>query len=238
MHTYMWFDPTAQRAVVRPTCSAGVDAVAFMLDCPPETSADVSAFTVVIEQFVGRGVAPALARQRHRARSCWRRCRRRCRRAVRELCLEAGVVPLQGQREALEALDLAGAVGEAWRGAACLGPLCEPGRMPPERATFDTLAEYEAKTALARVRRAGAAIATRRAATPQEPPRELGLPGGHEGGRRRPRAQDRGRRRRAERRDAVQPPRRPQRLARTVGHGAGRADDRRRRRRDPRRRDA
>ena len=34
---------------------------------------------------------------------------------VRGACLDGGVIPLQGQREALEALALAGAVGGAWR---------------------------------------------------------------------------------------------------------------------------
>ena len=34
---------------------------------------------------------------------------------VRRRCIDGGVVPLQGQREALEALALAGAVGIAWR---------------------------------------------------------------------------------------------------------------------------
>jgi len=68
--------------------------------------------------------------------------------AIREQCLAAGIVPLQGQREALEALDLAGAVGEAWkRGAA---PELQKPRGP--RATPDaahSLPEHEAKQALA-----------------------------------------------------------------------------------------
>jgi acetyl-CoA synthetase len=34
--------------------------------------------------------------------------------STREMCLAAGVMPLQGQREALEALNLAGEVGETW----------------------------------------------------------------------------------------------------------------------------
>jgi acetate---CoA ligase (ADP-forming) len=33
---------------------------------------------------------------------------------TREKCVEAGIIPLQGQRQALEALDLAAAVGEVW----------------------------------------------------------------------------------------------------------------------------
>src|SRR5205823_3347931 len=60
-------------------------------------------------------------------------------------CLAAGIVPLQGQREALEALDLAGAVGETWaRGAAVQLHL-------PRAAVGSarTLAEHEGKRALA-----------------------------------------------------------------------------------------
>ncbi len=34
------------------------------------------------------------------------------------MCLAAGVVPLQGQRQALEALDLAASIGEAWASGA------------------------------------------------------------------------------------------------------------------------
>ena len=35
--------------------------------------------------------------------------------SIREQCLDAGVVPLQGLREGLEALNLCGAMGECWR---------------------------------------------------------------------------------------------------------------------------
>jgi acetate---CoA ligase (ADP-forming) len=76
---------------------------------------------------------------------------------TREMCLAAGIVPLQGQRQALEALDLAAAVGEAWaKGAgvelrrppyapAGLGEVHAQNTVPRAR----TLAEYEGKAALA-----------------------------------------------------------------------------------------
>jgi hypothetical protein len=54
-------------------------------------------------------------------------------------------VPLQGQREALEALDLAGGVGERWSGGAEL-QLRRPRAAAPATRT---LAEHEAKQALA-----------------------------------------------------------------------------------------
>ena len=65
--------------------------------------------------------------------------------ATRERCLAAGVVPLQGQREALEALDLAGSVGAAWRHGARV-ELRRP-RVLKERAR--ALSEHDAKAALA-----------------------------------------------------------------------------------------
>jgi acetate---CoA ligase (ADP-forming) len=69
---------------------------------------------------------------------------------MREKCLAAGIAPLQGQREALEALDLAGAVGESWnRGAQVRLRL--PQRRADGRAPAPALAlaEHEAKNALA-----------------------------------------------------------------------------------------
>jgi succinyl-CoA synthetase beta subunit len=65
---------------------------------------------------------------------------------VRERCLAAGVVPLQGQREALEALSLAGTVGEAWNRPAGLELQLPSGNPGPQR----TLLEHDAKAALAR----------------------------------------------------------------------------------------
>jgi acetyl-CoA synthetase len=65
--------------------------------------------------------------------------------ATRELCFAAGVVPLQGQREALEALDLAGAVGETWKS----GGGVELRRPRAPVASAQALGEFEAKQALA-----------------------------------------------------------------------------------------
>ena len=70
---------------------------------------------------------------------------------IRARCLAAGVMPLQGQREALEALSLAAAVGTAWRD----GPgvrLHVPTRIPGAAAHPDgtySLTESEGKHALA-----------------------------------------------------------------------------------------
>src|SRR6185295_4182715 len=64
-----------------------------------------------------------------------------------------GIVPLQGQREALEALDLTSAVGAAWRRGGTV-TLQVPKAQPTKDAhthhvTVRTLAEHEGKRMLA-----------------------------------------------------------------------------------------
>ncbi len=139
LHTYIWFDLARQRQVYDYLMNCGFDAVALMLDCPPETS-DLTAFTNSIEQFVAAGSARPGARAALLA-SLPETIPER----VRTLCLQSGVVPLQGQREGLEALDQAGAVGESWREGAQV-QLRRPRVAPVPSAT---LTEFEAKAALA-----------------------------------------------------------------------------------------
>ena len=140
-HSHAWFDYPRQREMFNVALRAGYDAVGFLLDCPP-AGADDSTYVRVIEQFAAAvpGAAARAALVSSLPESLGS--------AIREQCLAAGIVPLQGQREALEALDLAGAVGEAWkRGAA---PELQKPRGP--RATPDaahSLPEHEAKQALA-----------------------------------------------------------------------------------------
>src|SRR3989440_2230961 len=138
-HTHVWFDPPRQHAMFSVVQRAGYDVVAFLVDCPPVGAADTSAYLSAIGQFAAalsatttRGVVIASLPES-------------LSRATREKCLAAGIVPLQGQREALEALDLAGAVGETWaRGAVVQLHL-------PRAAVGSarTLAEHEGKRALA-----------------------------------------------------------------------------------------
>lgn len=137
-HTHIWFDQPRQRAMFSVVQRAGYDAVGFMLDCPP-AGADDSAYVNVVKEFAaalpGACTRGAVVSSLPESLSP----------ATRELCLASGIVPLQGQREALEALDLAGAVGEIWaRGAQV--ELRLP-RRPPQGA--HALAEHEAKSALA-----------------------------------------------------------------------------------------
>jgi acyl-CoA synthetase (NDP forming) len=118
---------------------AGFDVVGFLVDCPPEGVADDSAYVSVIEQF-----AAALPGATSRG-AVIASLPESLSRTTREKCLAAGIVPLQGQREALEALDLAGAVGETWaRGAAVQLHI-------PRAAAGSarTLTEHEGKSALA-----------------------------------------------------------------------------------------
>jgi acetate---CoA ligase (ADP-forming) len=138
-HTHVWFDYPRQRAMFSVALRAGFDAVAFLLDCPPESLADDSAYVRAIEEFAaalpGAASRAVLLSSLPESMSA----------ATRELCLAAGIVPLQGQREGLEALDLAAAVGEAWK----RGSSVELRRPQSARAGAHALGEHEAKRALA-----------------------------------------------------------------------------------------
>ena len=157
VHTYTWFDLVAQRALFDTVLTAGFDAVAFMLDSPPEQRADIQAFKVVIDEFVASAAMDGVRSRAVLLSSLPETISAR----VRAQCLNAGVVPLQGQREALEAMDLAGAVGENWRTPfelRLLKPLTPVPAAPVDAAPVrgaaagtDTyaLSEHQAKTALA-----------------------------------------------------------------------------------------
>jgi acyl-CoA synthetase (NDP forming) len=110
IHTYLWFDPPALQRVFSTVMHAGFDAVGFMLDSPPEAKADTASFDVVIDAFIAaaHGAPTRAALIASLPETLSRRMRGRC--------FEGGVIPMQGQRETLEALSLAGSVGAAWRG--------------------------------------------------------------------------------------------------------------------------
>ncbi len=142
MHTYLWFDPPAMRRVFATVLGAGYDAVGFMLDCPPEPEAETAAFDAAIAEFIAAAATTptpaALIASLPETISA----------RIRQQCLNGGVVPLQGQREALEALALAGTAGVAWRqGAAVM--LQRPAHVPQAGAVPRTLSEAEGKAALA-----------------------------------------------------------------------------------------
>jgi len=112
IHTYLWFDPPALGRVFSTVLHSGYDAVGFMLDCPPELKADTASFDAVIDVYI------AAAREAPSRAALIASLPETMSARIRARCLDGGVVPLQGQREALEALSLAAAVGLAWRGAA------------------------------------------------------------------------------------------------------------------------
>src|SRR5208337_3793601 len=140
IHTYLWFDPPALGRVFSTVLRSGYDAVGFMLDCPPESKADTASFDAVIDVFIEAArAAPARAALiASLPETISARIRRRC--------MDGGVIPLQGQREAMEALALAGAVGNAWHS----GPGVQL-RLPPvdsDAKPAYTLSEHDGKAAL------------------------------------------------------------------------------------------
>jgi acetate---CoA ligase (ADP-forming) len=140
IHTYLWFDPPALGRVFSTAMRAGYDAVGFMLDFPPEGKADASSFDAAIDAYIeaSRGAPSRVALIASLPETISARVRRHC--------LEGGIVPLQGQREALEALAAAGAVGSAWHG----GPGVEL-RIPQPRslcAEIHSLSEADGKAVL------------------------------------------------------------------------------------------
>ncbi|MBS0416747.1 MAG: acetate--CoA ligase family protein [Proteobacteria bacterium] len=128
-HTHIWFDAPAMSSMFSLVHRAGFDTTGFMLDCPPENQADPAAYVVAIKQYLATFPGPpargALISAMPESMSP----------TTREMCLAAGVMPLQGQREALEALNLAGEVGEAWAGGAKVELRVPAGR--PARAAVD-----------------------------------------------------------------------------------------------------
>ncbi|HEV7137077.1 MAG TPA: acetate--CoA ligase family protein [Steroidobacteraceae bacterium] len=148
-HTHVWFDRPRLHSLFSIVHHADYDAVGLMVDCPPEGQTDPASYVAVIEQFIaahsGSAGRAAVISSLPESLSATTRAR----------CLAAGVMPLQGQREALEALDHAARIGAAWaRGASV--ELWRPrwdesstaaarsGRSPDR-----TLPEHEGKAALA-----------------------------------------------------------------------------------------
>lgn len=170
IHTYLWFDPPALRRVFSEVLHCGYDAVGFMLDSPPEQQADTASFDAAIDVFIdaSRGAPSRAALIASLPETIGPRIRRRC--------LDGGVIPLQGQREALEALALAGAVGEAWH-AAQGTRLQMPAAAPADGSgQVFTLSEQAGKAALAQF---GVAIPRGTIGPPHEAPdaaAELGFP--------------------------------------------------------------
>jgi len=142
IHTYLWFDPPALKRVFAEVLHSGYDAAGFMLDSPPEGKADSAAYDAVIDVFIeaARGAPTRAALIASLPETMSTR--------IRERCLGGGVIPLQGQREALEAISLAGAVGAAWMNDPRV-QLHLPPPHAPASSDIHALAEHEGKAALA-----------------------------------------------------------------------------------------
>jgi acetyl-CoA synthetase len=155
-HTHLWFDRPGLRSVFNASQQAGFDAVGLMVDAPPADQADPASYVAAIEEFVA-----ACPESRSR-RAVISSLPESMARSIRELCLAGGVVPLQGQREALEALDLAASLGQTW--ARGHGVQLRKGARPGSPETT-MLAEYEAKAAVAAY---GVAVPQARVVGPQQ----------------------------------------------------------------------
>jgi acyl-CoA synthetase (NDP forming) len=142
-HTHIWFDRPALRAMFSVVQRSGFDAVGFMIDCPSAEKADPASYIAAIEEFIaaspGAPTRTAVICSLPESLDA----------KTREMCLVAGVVPLQGQRQALEALDMAASIGEVWASDGRV-ELRIPAR-PAEASPADTraLTEAEGKAALA-----------------------------------------------------------------------------------------
>jgi acyl-CoA synthetase (NDP forming) len=141
IHTYLWFDPPALKRVFSEVLHSGYDAAGFMLDSPPEGQADSAAYDAVIDVFIeaAQGAPTRAALIASLPETISPRIRKRC--------LDGGVIPMQGQREALEALSLAGGVGAAWRADSAV-QLQLPAQARAD-CEIQALDEHEGKAALA-----------------------------------------------------------------------------------------
>lgn len=138
-HTYIWFNQPKMRALFSSVLNAGYDTVAFMLDCPPADRSDTSAFDGPIRLFVDE------AKKAGARAAMLASLPETLYEDIRRYCTENGVMPLQGQREGLEALDAAARIGDRWRNAS-------PVRLQRPARPFDsvrTLREDAGKAALA-----------------------------------------------------------------------------------------
>jgi acetate---CoA ligase (ADP-forming) len=139
-HTHIWFDRPALRAMFSVVQRSGYDAVGFMIDCPPAAKADPASYVAAIEEFIaaypGAPTRGAVICSLPESLSA----------EIREMCLVAGIVPLQGQRQALEALDLAAGVGEAWANGAAVELRRPTGKPAPSHADAVSATKSHAAT--------------------------------------------------------------------------------------------
>jgi acetyl-CoA synthetase len=154
-HTHIWFDRPRLHSLFSLAHAAGYDSVGLMVDSPPEHEADPASYVAVIEEFIaaypGSPARAAVISSLPESISA----------SIRARCLAGSVTPLQGQREALEALDHAAAIGAAWAG----GRTVEIRQPQASRMSGRALPEHEGKAALAAY---GVPVPRSRLVTPDE----------------------------------------------------------------------
>ena len=165
IHTYTWFDHATTRRIFDHVFSSDVDALAFMLDCPPPGRADDSAFVPVIDEFIA-----AATNARPRA-ALLASLPETLNHAIRARCIAGGVVPLQGLDDGLKALQHGAATAAAWhQDFPLIEPpthLSQPARLITERAAKMRLAGFGLSVPAAEI----ASVATAAAAA-----KALGFP--------------------------------------------------------------
>ena len=192
IHTYLWFDPPALGRVFATVLRAGFDAVGFMLDFPPEAKSDTAAFDAAIDVFI------EAARERRHARPDCLAAGDACERGSASSCLGGGVDSLAGSARSARSARIRRRCRQDL--ALRENPQLQlPAEVLPQR----TIAYV--RSAKTRPKRLSRNSACRSVGEHQRACASGGvgsflarISGRHQSDRRPPRAQDRGRRRRAQ----------------------------------------
>jgi len=141
IQTATWFDYPKLRQMFAALLRCDYAVTAFMVDPQDETEADTEAFDLAINTFLETITENSASGNAALLSSLPESLSK----ATREKCLLAGVVPLQGLAESLEALQHAAKISKAWN--ECLLPEILPAI--PDDLTVRTLTESESKEMLA-----------------------------------------------------------------------------------------
>ena len=141
IQTATWFDYPKLRQMFAALLRCDYAVTAFMVDPQDETEADTEAFDLAINTFLETITENSASGNAALLSSLPESLSK----ATREKCLLAGVVPLQGLAESLEALQHSAKISKAWN--ECLLPEILPAI--PDDLTVRTLTESESKEMLA-----------------------------------------------------------------------------------------
>ncbi len=141
IQTATWFDYPKLRKMFNVLLRCDYAVTAFMVDPQDETEADTEAFDLAIDTFLDTVKENSASGNAALLSSLPESLSK----ATREKCLHAGVVPLQGLTESLEALQHAAKISKAWNEWS-LPKIIPP---IPDTLNFRTLTESESKEMLA-----------------------------------------------------------------------------------------